>query len=118
MHQVYIDLCQFQIDLHGLKSGMPEHGLQGIGIAAVAQVLDGEGVAEAVRVNIEHPCPSADVGEHICQLAPVDDAIQLGYEERIIVPIVFSGGRHVSRRSHWRECFSLSLDKSADMRIL
>lgn len=50
MHLVHVGLRQFQIDADGFEGGVAEHGLERVHVAAVAQVLDREGVAEAVRV--------------------------------------------------------------------
>ncbi len=48
---VEIDLRQGEVAFDHIQGGMTEHFLQGVGIAAIAQVLDGEGVTEAVRMD-------------------------------------------------------------------
>ncbi len=68
---VEIDLRQGEVAFDHIQGGMTEHFLQGVGIAAIAQVLNGEGVAEAVRMHIGNARPFAEGGEKLGELAPI-----------------------------------------------
>ena len=64
---VQVGLDDFEISFHHVQGRVTEHLLQGVDVAAVAQELDGKGVAKAVRV---------DVGDEGALPAAVQDAQQ------------------------------------------
>jgi hypothetical protein len=57
---IEIDLGEGKVILDHIQGSMPQHHLKGIGIATIAQVVDGEGVAEAVDVDTGHPGAAAN----------------------------------------------------------
>ena len=83
MDLIEIHLCEFEIDADGFKGGMSEHGLEGVSIAAVAQVHDGEGVTEAVRVDVGDACAFADGLEHGGEFGAGEGAVDAGKKEGI-----------------------------------
>ncbi len=60
-----LDVClgQGEIFAHHVHRRVSQHHLQGEGIAAIAQVGDGEGVAEAMRIHIGDAGALADGGD-------------------------------------------------------
>lgn len=55
-----VGLGDIEVVAHGLHVGVAKNHLEGEGIAAVFEVLDGEGVAEAMRVDILDACTRGD----------------------------------------------------------
>ena len=83
MDGVEVNLCEFEIDADRFEGGVSEHGLEGVGVAAVAQVHDGEGVTEAVGVDVWNPCPFADGLEHGGEFGAGEGAVDAGEEEGV-----------------------------------
>jgi hypothetical protein len=47
-----VGVGELEVGLDHFHGGVTEEHLQGVGVAAVAQVVDGKGVAEAARVGV------------------------------------------------------------------
>lgn len=58
-----VGLGEGEVAFDHLEAGVAEECLQGKDIAAVAQVVEGKGMAEAVRVNPGFACSSAEAVE-------------------------------------------------------
>jgi hypothetical protein len=57
VHRLRVRIGQIQIVQHHRQAAVPEHPLQREEIPAIAQVLDGERVPEAMGVDIVDPAP-------------------------------------------------------------
>ncbi len=90
---IQIYLGEMQVGANHLQSGMTEHILQGVGVAAIAEELDGEGVTEAVGVTIGHAGTVADGRELLEQAIPVQGRVQAGGEERVAEIGITAGGK-------------------------
>lgn len=71
---------------------MAEDGLQGIDIATVAQVGDGEGMAEAVGMGAGDAGAGAQAGEDFGQVTTVEGAVVIGCDEGISGGGIGAGG--------------------------
>ena len=60
MARLHVDIAHVYINPHHVQRGVPQHPLQGEHIAAVAQVGDGEGMAEGVRLTADALKPLGD----------------------------------------------------------
>ena len=101
MHLVNVGLGEFEIDADGFEGGMSEHGLEGVDVTAVAEVLNGEGMAEAVGMNVGDACAFADGLKHSREFCASHRAVEFGEEERVTRQGVLAGGEvapdHLSR---------------------
>jgi hypothetical protein len=57
-----------------------EQALEGVGVAAVSQIIDGEGVAEAVDVDADEAGALADLLEQVEQGVTVEGVAKFGDE--------------------------------------
>lgn len=71
---------------------MTEHLLQGVGIAAIAQVLDGEGVTEAVRMDAFDAGLDPQGLQGFVELGRVYFATIVGGKERFVLLGIWPGG--------------------------
>lgn len=67
MRFVDVHLRELEVDPDHVQGGMPQESLQGVGIASIAQVLDGEGMAESVWVDVLHAGTRTQGNEHLSQ---------------------------------------------------
>ena len=62
---VKISLGDWEVAFDHIHCGVAEHDLEGVRIAAISQVVDGEGMSEAVDVNALYAGPVANNFQYI-----------------------------------------------------
>lgn len=82
-----LDIClgELYIDLNRLQIFVAKDLLQFKDVAPVAQEIDGEGVAEAVGMDVGHFGLVCDADEEVAQVVALDEAIGVGGEERVLL---------------------------------
>lgn len=92
MGAVDVGLGNGEIVAHHHQGGVAEDHLEGVNIATVAQVGDGEGVAETVWVDAEHAGAGPGQVEQVVELVAGEGALVGGDEERFGDLVVFARG--------------------------
>lgn len=98
MGAVEIDLGEGEVAFDHVERGVPEQFLEGVGVATVAQVLDGEGVAEAVRVDVSDAGAGSQGAEGLGERGGIDAAVVVGAEERFVGFGIGTGGQVAPER--------------------
>ena len=93
MVAVDVGLDQGEVALDHFESGVTEQALQGVRIAAIAEVVDREGVAEAVNVDAGEAGALADLLKQIKQGVTVKGVAKLGDKERGVDFFIFAGSK-------------------------
>ena len=89
---IEIYLGEGEVILDHIQGGMPQHHLKRIRIAAIAEVVDGESMAEAVDVDTGNPGADAD-GDQDAQQTGDGDGMPIGIcKDGVIGYGVFAGG--------------------------
>lgn len=85
---VQVDLGNGQVAAHHLQGAVPQDGLQGVDITTVAQKVDREGVAKAVRVHVWNAGALGRGVEQFEQLAAVHLVALFGQDQIVVDAIV------------------------------
>ena len=79
-----VDLRDGQVTFHHVEAAVAEELLEGVRIAAVAQICDRKGVAEAVGVDVGDAGAAAEAAQVEGQMAALDGGAVGGGEERSV----------------------------------
>lgn len=81
---VDVGLGDGEVVFDHVEAGVAEDLLEGVEVAAVAEVVDGEGVAEAVEGGSFYAGAFADVGDAFVEHAAFDGAVVGGDDEGLV----------------------------------
>lgn len=76
-----VGLGEVEIAADHFQAGVAEELLEGVDVSAVSEVVDGEGVPEAVRVDVGYAGACAEGGEVVTEVGAVELGALLGDEE-------------------------------------
>jgi len=78
---VEVVLGELDVEADHFHGAVAKEGLEDVAISAVAQELDGEGVAEAVGVGIDDAGAAAEAGDETEEGVAADGQAALGEED-------------------------------------
>ena len=90
---IQVGLGDGQVGLDHLHSRMAEHDLERVGVAAIAQKVDGEGVAEAGDVDMAQAGAPSNDAHGMQQLAVIQRVAVAGGDEAVTNRIIFALGK-------------------------
>jgi len=79
-----VDVGDGEIAFDHFEGGVAEDALQGVNVPLIAKIVDGEGVSEAVGMDLFDAGAQADAQHEFAQHFAVEGVVQVGDEEWII----------------------------------